>query len=719
MNLSSLAKPKITIRKHTDDLLKQLNNLYNLGYINNRTYVLMEKICEYHDYGKDNECFQKRVKSNGKIKFNNKKEVSHNILSVLFIKRNWFENKKDYYLTCYAVLNHHHYVDNFVELRNKRELISGFTEKRSLDNITTRSIKGINEVKNDNEAILLKGLLHKCDYSASGNYQIEYVNNFLAENTKKFILNDLNSELNSLQKYCQSSTDENIITIANTGMGKTEAGLLWIGDNKGFFILPLRTAVNAIYDRILRKIVKKNKEERIALLHSDTVEYYMNHEWINEGELELYSSRSKQLSMPITVTTLDQIFNFVYKYNGSELKLATLSYSKIVIDEIQAYSPDLLAYLIIGLESIVKLGGKFAILTATMPPFIRFLLEESVGKIKYNKFVEGDLRHNMHILDNKIDHEFEMIWKHYENKGGKTLIICNTVKKAQMLYDKFQDAGIETQLFHSKFIKKDRSYKEDMILIDGKTDLTGDLIWITTSIVEASLDIDFDYLFTELNDLNGLFQRMGRVNRKGSLSKNKMLEAGNVYVFTQIDTNLLVSKNSNKGFIDKKIFELSRRALLSRGHGKIEEIEKYNLIEKTLTFNEIKDSYFYNKYSEIKTMIDNLYIGEKEIDEVKKEFRNIISFKVMPESVYLDNEEMIRKVINIYNNKSINTMERKKLKKQIDDLTLNVQYYEYRKPDIVKIIKLMFDNISVIKCSYNKNIGFKKNVDEEKGGVFI
>lgn len=32
-------------------------------------------------------------------------------------------------------------------------------------------------------------------------------------------------------------------------MGKTEAGLLWISDNKGFFILPIRTAINAIYDR--------------------------------------------------------------------------------------------------------------------------------------------------------------------------------------------------------------------------------------------------------------------------------------------------------------------------------------------------------------------------------------------------------------------------------------------------------------------------------------
>jgi CRISPR-associated endonuclease/helicase Cas3 len=50
---------------------------------------------------------------------------------------------------------------------------------------------------------------------------------------------------------------ENVIAVAQTGMGKTEAGLLWIGNNKGFFTLPLKTAINAIYDRVRRDIVKE------------------------------------------------------------------------------------------------------------------------------------------------------------------------------------------------------------------------------------------------------------------------------------------------------------------------------------------------------------------------------------------------------------------------------------------------------------------------------
>jgi len=53
---------------------------------------------------------------------------------------------------------------------------------------------------------------------------------------------------------------------------------------------------------------------------------------------------------------------------------------------------------------------------------------------------------------------------------------------------------------------------EDKEILDfGRTDFNGEGIWISTSLVEASLDIDFDYLFTELQDLNSLFQRFCNV----------------------------------------------------------------------------------------------------------------------------------------------------------------------------------------------------------------
>ena len=87
---------------------------------------------------------------------------------------------------------------------------------------------------------------------------------------KEWQTHNSNTNWNELQKYMIDKREKNIIAIAQTGMGKTEAGLLWIGDTKGFFILPLKTAINAIYNRVKFGIIKEEKiDERVGLLHSN------------------------------------------------------------------------------------------------------------------------------------------------------------------------------------------------------------------------------------------------------------------------------------------------------------------------------------------------------------------------------------------------------------------------------------------------------------------
>ena len=83
-------------------------------------------------------------------------------------------------------------------------------------------------------------------------------------------------------------------------------------------------------------------------------------------------------------------------------------------------------------------------------------------------------------------------------------------------------------MLHSQFIRKDRRDKEEQILEVGKEGSKEKGIWITTQVVEASLDIDFDILITELSDLNSLFQRMGRCFRKREFNS----EGYNCYVYT-------------------------------------------------------------------------------------------------------------------------------------------------------------------------------------------
>ena len=527
------------------------------------------------------------------------------------------------------------------------------------------------------------------------------------------------ADWNELQIFCKENSNSNIMIVANTGMGKTEAGLLWIGDNKGFFILPLKTAINAIYERVKNKIIQNERvEERIALLHSDTMSYYLTESIIEEDKLIEYTNKGKQLSMPLTISTLDQLFNFVYKYNGFEIKMATLSYSKIVIDEIQAYSPDLLAYLVYGLEEIVKVGGKFAILTATLPPFIKDYITQNIKGIKFEKFTEGKNRHNLKVLKESLN--TDCIAKFFNEKGGKILVICNTVKKAQEIYDdlekKIEINNIE--LLHAKYTREDRKIKEDSILKFGDTKLIGDKIWISTSVVEASLDIDFDYLFTELNDLNSFFQRLGRVNRKGE--KNFMINEPNAFLFTEINERLFKNSDDTKGFIDKDIYELSKKALIDFD-GILSESKKVELIDKFLTTENIKESNFNKRFDLVKKYVKDLYPGEKTIEEVKKMFRNIISYNVIPESIYEKKREEIEKNIKILNEEFIENenltleennnerkklyLEKKKAREKIYDFTVSVGLYDLNKIDS---IKWKNEEIEIIKCNYSIEKGFEK-----------
>lgn len=739
------AKPNKSIIEHTNDLLDVLEILWNLGYIKEeRIYELIQKACIYHDIGKINKEFQKRVKNKG-IKFDENKEVAHNVLSLYFIDESKFNNKEDYLIVSNAVVNHHDYCDIGLAIREKSDIIENLLE--GLDHKKVKKVipAKIASISQDIDAIKIKGYLHKCDYSASSGYTAEYENNFLEKSLEnvlnKWKLDNQDASWNELQQYCIENKNENIIAIAQTGMGKTEAGLLWISDNKGFFILPIRTAINAIYDRTKKYISSYggNLEEQLGLLHSSSLEYLLSQseddkyddkdEYIDkkeDKEIIEYEKIAKQLSLPINVSTIDQLFDFVYKYPAYELKLTTLSYSKIVIDEIQMYGPDLLAYLVYGLERIVEQGGKVAILTATLPPFVKELLSKNIKfKIKEGGFTDNSKRHNLKILDKRIDSN-DICDKYMENeklnKSNKILVVCNSITQAQNLYEEISDilGNKNLHILHSKFIKCERLSKESEIIEFGKTykdNKSNELdkqsgIWISTSIVEASLDIDFDYLFTELQDLNSLFQRLGRCNRKGK----KYSSENNCYIYTQIDERSFI--NGDRGYIDKDIFELSKEAI-SLWEGQISEKEKIELINKYLTMDKIKNSNYITQYKHTYNFIKNLTPDTFKSDEVK--LRNILSKDIIPSPIYHEYNGDIKELEEKLKDKSLNSPENKgyKLRLQNDLKKYTVSVHPNHISNYYRALKnglaIRYDNvrvsdyeyIPVIECEYTE-LGYRQ-----------
>ena len=746
------SNPQETIQQHTDKLLKNLDilkNLYPNLFLNWDISYMLELACLYHDIGKINISFQKRVTGGKEPQI-----VPHGLYSLCFLEADdlcdkiydkYLELEKDENTAEEQAINFVTVVANAIAYHHERDIPNEVSEiiKNNLeslreqlkefkyDKIKISKVEEIapdffrigtrlmpSKIKNQNEVfkkyILVKGLLNRIDYASSAGeeIQVERKNDFLLDKLENMLENwkkkNPQSDWNKLQKYMIKKRDKNVIAIAQTGMGKTEAGLLWIGDTKGFFILPLKTAINSIYNRVTTEIVKEKIEDRVGLLHSETKDIYLKD--FSNNDLEVYYESTKQLSLPLTICTLEQIFDFVYRYKGFEPKLATLSYSKIVLDEIQMYSPDLLSYIIKGLKYITELGGKFAILTATFPEIVKDLLSSQGIEFEISEnFTKPDLnlRHNVKVIEKLIDTDF-ILSKFQKNK---ILVICNTVKEAQRVYTELKEKISDKKLinlFHSKFIKRDRTIKENEILKLGNKNNKDFGIWIATQVVEASLDIDFDILITELSDLSGLFQRMGRCYRNRPLLDDET----NCFVFTG-DEKI---KNTGIGFVvDKDIYTKSKDLILEKIDGNLFEEEKMKYVSELYTTENLKETKYYKKVLDTLEYLDLVSPYEKDKQEVKKEFRDITSYMIIPKNLYEENSEEINKNLEILKQENISKKEKLTSKMKIRDLTLNIQGYELKTKSInLESIKLgKYEEIYILDCDYSFETGFVPNTTEE------
>lgn len=719
--LYAKSNPEESIKEHTNELLdrlKILRFLYgeeitkNIKMDKERFWELLEIICTYHDAGKCYTPFQNEIlKKIGKplIKTNfNYIDVKHEQLSPLFIDNKYFSlTDEEIKLVMQSIFYHHErkndmIMEELVEKIIEEEVLPKLEQFESeldiklnkspecmyLDDV--RSEKRINEEdKYYQEYCLLKGLLHRLDYSSSAHVQIE-------DNTKEKIKDYVESYMKQkgykekeLQIFCKENDNENIVVIGSTGMGKTEAALLWSNSSKTFFTLPIRISINAIYDRIHSIIGYKN----VGLLHSTALDYLqkkVKEESEIEQSFECYQE-SVNLSKKITTCTIDQIFKFVFKYRGYEREYATLSYSKIVIDEIQAYSPDIVAVLLKGIEMIYKIGGRFMIMTATLPGIYKEELEKMGVKFKYDKFLTETNRHKIQLRNEKMIEDIETIKQ--KGKTSKVLIIVNTVNKAIELYEQLQDENIK--VLHSRFILKDTSELEKEIREFSETGKNG--IWITTQIVEASLDIDFDYLFTEMSTLDSLFQRLGRCYRSREYKK----EECNIYIYTKEISGI-------DCVYDKDICRLSEDILHKFDGQILTEKEKVDMVEKLYSRENLKGTKFLQKFENGMNVLNNIVDYDVSKSEAQKLLRNIDNIKVIPKSVYDDNLDLFEKYNQIQNKK-----EKAEIRREIEQLTTSISVSQkYKIQDRISDVKYI-DDIFCIDMKYDKKMGLILEKDEE------
>ena len=685
-----------TLKEHHKDIVTcaEMFFLEYGEYFTEKEKKLVVEACRIHDLGKVNLVFQAMICPKLAEKFHidvrKTSQIPHGFLSAVTISLDEFDDlselfsDKDFGPFITAVYYHHDREDHY-----NSPAIRKYAEKyymKQIEEYLNRKIRKLNCSNLDDllfrnnvytgkyipdsnawkEYLLIKGLLNKFDYTVSAGYEnaesaIDLHEKKLVKNIEKFLNG---KELRPAQKFMKMNRDKNLIVIAPTGSGKTEASLLWMNGEKSFYTLPLKVSSNAIYLRI-----KENYEYKdVALLHSDAMAVYLREYNGNEDIGEKYE-RSKMLSQPLTVCTVDQLFRFVYRALGTEIFAATLKYSKLVLDEIQAYEPRVIATIIYGLKMIQEMGGKFAIITATFPPVLKYFMEQ-YGLVEGKQYIFKDFTGKEYQVEKYPRHKVEI--RHSEmnldeirlrGKNRKVLVICNTVSKAQKLYKKLE--GENVWLLYSKYIRRDRAFLERKIMGFSESGESG--IWITTQIVEASLDIDFDILYTEMCTADSLLQRMGRCNRKGRYCPNE----ANIVVF---DNRNGVSEGKRRSVYEDKLYDRSLELLSKYEHILFSEDKKTAYMNEVYSVDGVKETIYFENIQKDLKLFSEIHPTEYSADEA--EVRDIRSVTIVPENVYVENQNLFEYGVEFLKKPNMSREARSLIKSKLENLTLSLNLYQ-------------------------------------------
>jgi len=339
------------------------------------------------------------------------------------------------------------------------------------------------------------------------------------------------------------------------------------------FALPTQATANAMLERLEKAAIllfdnktnvvlahgrAKYQQQFINLKQACAVQPAQGKEeaWVQCGQW-LSQSRKRVFLGQIGVCTIDQVLVSVLPVRHKFVRGFGVGRSVLIIDEVHAYDSYMYGLLDAVLEQQYLAGGSTILLSATLPnhqkqqlakawgshladdnqnpayPLITSCYDKQIHYFDLTKIpkqqppittVNLELLTTLHCLP---DDGFYQRVIDAVTEGAQVCLICNLVADAQAIYQTILEIITVTQqlkeeqllLFHSRFTFADRQRKEQTVLnLFGPNPEPQNIrnkghLLVATQVVEQSLDLDFDWLITQLCPVDLLFQRMGRLHR--------------------------------------------------------------------------------------------------------------------------------------------------------------------------------------------------------------
>lgn len=489
-----------------------------------------------------------------------------------------------------------------------------------------------------------------------------------------------------LQNQAFSNADKQAeISMLNmpTGSGKTlcsiKIGFKKLLESKGrkkriIYVIPYTSIIEQtaeVYEKIFGKYV-------------DVLEHHWNYcfdKTENSDTIEKLKKATENWDAPLVITTAVQFFQSLYHYKGSGLrKLHNTADSIIIFDEIHLLPTKYLQPCLKGIGFITKyLNSEAVFLSATMPDYSK-LFEDFIPDCKVNNLITDKSDFELfkkcsYTNLGKTDYE-SIIEK--TDKYTSSLIIVNTRSSAREIYSLISGKKFHLSTYMTP-MERSETIKEINACLKNNEKITV----VSTSLVEAGVDFDFEAVFRQLAGLDSILQSGGRCNREG------MRETGEVYIF---ETD------------DKPDSELQAKVNITRELcNSFEDIscdeciaEYYRRVFK-LKENEINS----NTIAEISTGIDSIPFRK-----YAEDFRFIKDDTI---GIVINNCEKTEELLNRLKSGDYSA------KRKLQRYTVGLKIYEFEQAVKLGIVEDSGAGVFVLTNSqyYNKETGFDVNKEND------
>lgn len=367
----------------------------------------------------------------------------------------------------------------------------------------------------DTESFMQEGITSRGDYDSS-NVLWERLNCYFKE--WKVADTPLNRLRHGVLEdcICAASQDKGLFSLTvPTGGGKTLASLAFALCHSA-----LHHCNRVIYVVPYTSIIEQNAAVFRTVLGSENViEHHTQSESLGSDDLEGGERRSalaaENWDAPVIVTTAVQFFESLYSNRASKCrKLHNIANSVIVFDEAQMIPIGHLLPCVAAIGTLVSGFRCSAVLCTATQPFISDLLSQYAPQYQVREICSN--RETLFQQLKRVQYTFTgkktvAALKEELEKQKQVLCVVNTRKAAKELFDALPQEGA----FHLSTLMYPVHRQLTLQTIRERLKRGEDCRVISTSLVEAGVDLDFPCVYRELSGLDSIVQAAGRCNREG------------------------------------------------------------------------------------------------------------------------------------------------------------------------------------------------------------